>query len=903
MAVAVRKWVYRFDEGSAEMRDLLGGKGAGVAEMARAGIPVPPGFTITTEACKTYYANGAESLPEGLWEQVVAGVREVEASLGREFGGAGSPLLVSVRSGAQVSMPGMMDTILNLGLNEETVAGLEAQAGDRRFALDAYRRLIQMFAKTVRGVASEKFEDELEVARRRVGVNTDAELSAANLEEVVRRFLEIYSAEAGEEFPRDVADQLRLAVEAVFGSWQSERAIAYRRHEGIPDDLGTAVNVQAMVFGNLGETSGTGVAFTRNPNTGAREVYGDYLANAQGEDVVAGIRATQPISALRDSHPETYEELIGYANRLESHYRDVQDVEFTVERGRLWMLQTRTAKRTGEAAVNTAVDMVQEGLITREEAVLRVEPRQLEQVLHPRIDPAARAEVLAQGVPAAPGAATGLAVFDPDTAAEWGREGRPVILVRVATSPDDVHGMIQALGILTSTGGTLSHAAVVARGMGKPCIVGASGVRVSVVGKQLTAGGRVIREGEELTIDGSTGTVYAGAVPTVAPSQSPRLQTLLEWADAVRRLEVWANADYPRDAEKALANGAEGVGLCRTEHMFMEQDRLPIVRAMILAASTEERERELARLLPIQHEDFTGILRTMAGRPVVIRLIDPPLHEFLPEHGELVAQVATLRATGEDAAGLEELELMLGRVEELREANPMMGLRGCRLGILFPEITRMQVRAIMEAASDLCGAGVDARPEIMVPLVGTIGEMALQRREIEGVVSAVRAERDVVVPVRIGTMIEVPRAALAAAEIAREAEFFSFGTNDLSQMTFAYSRDDAEAKFVTKYMEMGILPNNPFETLDPLVVRLMGIAVEEGRQVRADLKVGICGEHGGDPASIGRCHQLGLDYVSCSPFRVPVARLAAAHAALRAGGTNAGSFTSPPEPFPKHLHR
>ena len=884
MAVAVHKWVYRFDEGSTEMRDLLGGKGAGVAEMARAGMPVPPGFTITTEACRAYYADGAGSLPAGLWDQAMVALREVEGRLGRAFGGAESPLLVSVRSGARISMPGMMDTILNLGLNEDSLGGLEAQTGDRRFALDAYRRLIQMFAKTVRGVAGEQFEEELEAARSRAGVQTDAELAPSDLEPLVHRFLEIYQAEAGEEFPRQVDVQLRLAVEAVFRSWQSERAIAYRRHEGIPDDLGTAVNVQAMVFGNLGDTSGTGVAFTRDPNTGAREIYGDYLPNAQGEDVVAGIRATLPISALRERQPETYRELTGYANRLEAHYRDVQDVEFTIERGRLWMLQTRTAKRTGEAAVNTAVDMVAEGLISREVAVLRVEPRQLEQVLHPRIDPAARAEVLARGVPAAPGAATGVAVFDPDTAAAWGREGRPVILVRISTSPEDVHGMIESGGILTSTGGTLSHAALVARGMGKPCIVGASGVRVDLAAKQLTAGGRVIAEGEELTIDGSTGAVYAGAVPTVAASQSPRLTTLLEWADAGRRLEVWANADYPRDAEKALANGAQGIGLCRTEHMFMEEDRLPIVQAMILASTREEREVELSKLLPIQREDFRGILRTMAGLPVVIRLIDPPLHEFLPEHEEVALHVARLCAAGADAAALEGPERLLNRVEQLREANPMMGLRGCRLGILFPEITRMQVRAIMEAACALLAEGIDARPEVMVPLVGTVGEMSAQRREIEAVVAAVSAERGGTVPVRIGTMIEVPRAALAAAEIAGEAEFFSFGTNDLSQMTFAYSRDDAEAKFVTAYLEAGILASNPFETLDPVVVRLMSIAVEEGRQARPGLKVGICGEHGGDPASITRCHELGLDYVSCSPFRVPVARLSAAHAALRAEG-------------------
>ncbi len=880
-SVITMKWVYLFTEGSAEMRDLLGGKGAGVAEMARIGFPVPPGFTVTTEACRAYYGNPEHRFPEGMWDQVLAGMRSIEGSLGRSFGDPKRPLLVSVRSGAKFSMPGMMDTILNIGLNDETVAGLSRETGgDLRFALDAYRRLIQMFGKTAKGVSGELFEQALTHEREQAGVKVDSELNAPHLERLVERFLEIYERAAGEQFPQAPETQLREAVEAVFGSWNSDRAIAYRHHEGIADDLGTAVNVQAMVFGNLGDDSGTGVAFTRDPNTGRRELYGDYLPNAQGEDVVAGTRSTLPISALAELSPTTYKQLVETANKLEGHYRDVQDVEFTIERGRLWMLQTRSAKRTGEAAVNAAVDMAGEGLITREEAVARVEPWQLEQLLHPRIDPNAGAVPLATGVPAAPGAASGQAVFDPDTAEEWGKSGKAVILVRVATSPDDVHGMIYARGVLTSTGGTLSHAAVVARGMGRPCIVGASDIAVDLHGRTLTADGRTIREGEEITIDGTTGAVYAGSVPTVPPHASTKLQTLLGWADGFRRLEVWANADYPRDARTAVANGAQGIGLCRTEHMFMEEDRLPIVQAMILARSAAERERELARLLPIQREDFRGILREMQGRPVVIRLIDPPLHEFLPHYEDLLAESVELRVTGKKPRRLKQLESLLQRVSELREANPMMGLRGCRLGILFPEITRMQVRAIIEAACEVRLEGVDVRPEIMVPLVGTGAELRVERADLEPVVEAVQAEKGVRVDYRLGTMIELPRAALVAGEIARDAEFFSFGTNDLTQMTFGYSRDDAERAFLVKYLERGILPSNPFDTLDPAVVRLMRLAVAEGRQARPDLVIGICGEHGGDPASIRYCHELGLDYVSCSPFRVPVARLAAAQAAL-----------------------
>jgi pyruvate, orthophosphate dikinase len=879
-APARTKWVYRFREGSAAMRDLLGGKGAGLAEMASLGLPVPPGFTITTEACRGYYAAGGE-LPEGLWEQVLAALAETGHALGRRYGDPRAPLLVSVRSGARISMPGMMDTVLNLGLNEDVVAGVARLTGDTRFALDAYRRLIQMFGSTVRGIPDALFDRELSRARGRARVSTDAELSAPQLDSVVRRFLRIYHEQAHEHFPRDPMTQLRAAIEAVFRSWNGDRAIAYRKLEHIPDDIGTAVNVQAMVFGNLGESSGTGVVFTRDPNSGAPGLYGDYLPAAQGEDVVAGIRATRPITELERDQPALYRELREHAGVLEKHYRDMQDLEFTIENGRLWMLQTRTGKRTGEAAVRIAVDLAGEGLISRQEAVLRVEPRQLEQLLHPRVDPHAEMQPLAAGVPAAPGAATGAAVFDPDTAADWGGQGKAVILVRVVTSPDDVHGMAAAKGILTATGGTLSHAAVVARGMGLPCVVGASEVEVDEAGRKLTAGGVTIHAGDALTIDGSTGAVYAGAVPLVPAVATPTLRTLLGWADGFRRLGVRANADYPRDAEVALANGAEGIGLCRTEHMFMEQDRLPVVQAMIMARTTEERERELARLLPMQRGDFRGVLAAMRGKPVIIRLIDPPLHEFLPDHDALLEEVATLRATGEHPRQRARLERLLRRVEELREANPMMGLRGCRLSILFPEIVRMQVRAILEAACELRKEGIDARPEIMVPLVGTEAELLAVKADLEPVARAVAREQGVEIAYLLGTMIEVPRAALVAGRIAPHVSFFSFGTNDLTQMTFGYSRDDAEGKFIGEYVERKILPRNPFETLDAAVLQLMEMAVSAGRQAQPDLEIGVCGEHGGDPDSVVACHHLGLDYVSCSPYRVPVARLAAAQAALR----------------------
>jgi len=877
------KWVYQFSEGSAKMRDLLGGKGAGAAEMTRAGMPVPPGFTITTEACRAYYKAGGK-FPKGLWEQVLPALKVLERKAGKKFGDPKDPLLVSVRSGAKFSMPGMMDTVLNLGLNEETAKGLAALTKDERFALDARRRFVQMFGKTVKGIDGDKFEHALQEAKKKARVKTDPELKPQQLRPLVARFLATYKDETGHEFPSDPVEQLREAIDAVFKSWNTDRAKTYRRMERIPDDLGTAVNVQMMVFGNMGETSGTGVAFTRNPITGKRELYGDYLANAQGEDVVAGVRDTEPIAALKGHMPKVYAQFERYARQLEKHYKDVQDLEFTIERGKLYMLQTRSAKRTGEAAVHIAVDMVKERLITKKEAVARVEPRQLEQLLFPRVDPAAKVTPLARGVPASPGAASGGAVFDADTAVEWGKAGKAVILVRVETNPNDVHGMVEAKGILTQTGGTASHAALVARGMGRPCVVGASAIDVDVRQRKFSANGTTIKEGDEITIDGTTGDVYVGTVPTIEArslTKHPAASAILRWADEFRRLEVWANADYPRDAKKARENGAQGVGLCRTEHMFMEQERLPIVQDMIMATTTAEREKHLAKLLPIQRRDFEGIFKAMVGLPVIIRLIDPPLHEFLPSLEELIRETTHLKDTGEHPKLLAEREKILARVEELHEQNPMLGLRGVRLSILYPEITRMQVRAIMEAACNLRKKKIDARPEIMIPLAGTVAELRVVHNELKPVAEAVQKEKGVKVPYKFGTMIEIPRAALTAGEIAKEAEFFSFGTNDLTQTTFGFSRDDAERAFIVRYLEQKILLRNPFETIDEAGVgRLMGIAVKEGRKTRRNMEIGICGEHGGDPDSIHLCHKLGLNYVSCSPFRVPVARLAAAQAAI-----------------------
>ena len=875
------KWVYLFEEGNAQMRDLLGGKGAGVAEMTRAGLPVPPGFTITTQACNAYYERG-EQFPDGMWEQVLASLKTLERQTRKGFGDPVNPLLVSVRSGAKFSMPGMMDTVLNLGLNETTLQGLTRLTGDERFALDTHRRFIQLFSKIVLGISGDLFEHALGEVKSRHGAASDADLSVAALQEVIAAYRVIVREESkGQEFPDEPLDQLRAAIGAVFSSWNGKRAVDYRNYNKIAHDLGTAVNVQSMVFGNMGDDSGTGVAFTRDPATGEKVLFGEYLTNAQGEDVVAGIRTPKPIAAMAEEMPTVYRQFERIAKRLEKHYRDVQDMEFTIERGKLYMLQTRAGKRTAEAAVKIAVEMVRERLISREEAVLRVEPAQVDQLLHTRIDPSAKVEVLATGLAASPGAAYGKAVFDADRAEAMAKAGEKVIMVRIETNPDDVHGMIAAEGVLTSRGGRTSHAAVVARGMGKPCVAGAETVLVDLPGRRFTAGGKTVYEGEEFTIDGSTGRVIAGKVPTIQPELSGELEQILAWADGIRRLQVWANGDYPRDAELARRFGAQGIGLCRTEHMFMEQSRLPIVQAMILASSTEERKRELDKLLPFQRSDFYGILKAMAGLPVVIRLIDPPLHEFLPSFEDLLVEVTQAETRGDPEGSFADKRTMLAAVRSLREQNPMLGLRGCRLGLLFPEIIEMQVRAIMEAAVQLTKEGVDVHPEIMIPLVGAIEELRRTKAYVVKEIEAVFAEAGARIHYKIGTMIELPRAALIAGEIATEAEFFSFGTNDLTQTTFGFSRDDAEGKIIIPYVEQKILPSNPFETLDRGGVgRLMNIAVIEGRQTRPDLTVGICGEHGGDPASIAICEKLNLNYVSCSPYRVPVARLAAAHARL-----------------------
>jgi pyruvate, orthophosphate dikinase len=877
---ATHKWVYLFEEGSATMRDLLGGKGAGVAEMTRAGLPVPPGFTITTEACNAFYANG-RAFPRGMDEQADTALRHVEKKTGKRFGDPENPLLVSVRSGAKFSMPGMMDTVLNLGLNDSTLEGLAKLTNNRRFALDAQRRFIQLFSKIVLGIDGQRFEDVLDEMKRKTRAATDADLTPEALEQLIEEYRAIVRKEARQEFPDDPREQLRAAIGAVFESWNNKRAIDYRNFNRIPHDLGTAVNVQSMVFGNMGTDSGTGVAFTRDPSTGERKLYGEYLTNAQGEDVVAGIRTPKPIAAMAKDLPTAYKQFEQIARKLERHYRDVQDMEFTIERGRLYMLQTRSGKRTAEAAVKIAVDMVRERLITRREAVMRVEPAQVDQLLHRRIDPAAKVEVLATGLAASPGAAYGKAVFDADRAEEWAKQGEQVILVRIETNPDDVHGMIAAQGVLTSRGGRTSHAAVVARGMGKACVAGAESVAVDLVKRQFTAGGTTIKEGDAFTIDGSTGRVIAGRVPMLEAEISAELEELLRWADSFRRLEVWANGDYPHDAQRARGFGAQGIGLCRTEHMFMEQNRLPIVQRMILAADTDERRRALAELLPFQREDFVGILAAMRGLPVIIRLIDPPLHEFLPSYEELLVEVTRAQALGKPEAEYREQARLLAAVRDLREQNPMLGLRGCRLGLLFPEIIEMQTRAIIEAAVQLKRQRVRVHPEIMVPLVSTLEELRRTREVIDSTAREVFRETKSTVHYLVGTMIELPRAALTACAIAESAEFFSFGTNDLTQTTFGVSRDDAEGKFLLKYVEEKILPRNPFETLDrDGVGRLMAIAVEEGRKTRPSLSVGICGEHGGDPDSIALCEELGLDYVSCSPYRVPAARLAAAHAKL-----------------------
>jgi len=879
------KNIFLFSEGNAGMRDLLGGKGANLAEMTRIGLPVPPGLTITTAACNYY--SSTRRFPDRLMDDVRRALGEVERAMNKRFGDPARALLVSVRSGAAISMPGMMDTILNLGLNDKTVAGLAAATGDERFAYDCYRRLCTMFGNVVMHIEGARFEEALSAARERHRAASDVELPAGALRDLTSEFKALIAGESGRAFPEDPFEQLEMAIRAVFESWNNPRAMVYRRINRIPDDLGTAVNVQAMVFGNMGQGSATGVLFTRNPSTGARELYGEYLANAQGEDVVAGIRTPRPIAALQGEMPSIYAEIARTCKLLEDHYRDLQDIEFTVESGRLYILQTRAAKRTAAAAVKAAWDMAGEGLITREQALLRIEPDQVTSLLHRTIDPRARLDVFATGLPASPGAASGEVVFDADRAEALGQDGRRLILVRPETTPDDIHGILAAQGILTSRGGMTCHAAIVARHMGKPCVVGCEALRIDLQRREFRAGDRVFCEGDVISIDGATGRVIAGEVPVVDPEFSPEFSGILDWADAVRRLGVEANADTPQDAARAREFGAHGIGLCRTEHMFMAPDRLPVVRAMIMAETAAEREAALARLLPMQQGDFAGILEAMAGYPVTIRLLDPPLHEFLPDVEELSLAVERLRAAREHGAAIDEADLaakegLLRKARALAEFNPMLGLRGCRLGILFPEIYRMQARAIFHATAALRRRGVDARPEVMIPLVGIEGEIAATGAMVREEADRVSGETGIDVHCPIGTMIELPRACLVADQVARHAEFFSFGTNDLTQTTFGFSRDDAEAKFLGPYLEQHLLPENPFAVLDvDGVGQLIVMAVEKGRKARPDLRIGICGEHGGDPRSIEFCHRAGLDYVSCSPFRVPVARLAAARARVR----------------------
>jgi pyruvate, orthophosphate dikinase len=860
------RFVFGFDEPSEGGRELLGGKGIGLAEMTQLGVPVPAGFTITTDACRAYMQNGKQ-LPDGLEPEIEQHLDALEQTTGKRFGDSADPLLVSVRSGAAVSMPGMMDTILNLGLNDDAVEGLGRSTDNPRFACDSYRRLIQMYGEVVEGIDAHRFESALSDLKTDRGAQQDVELDANDLRDLIVTYKQIYEEETGSPFPQDAREQLTRAVQAVFESWDTPRAQVYRRAHRIPDDLGTAVNVVQMVFGNKGAASGTGVAFTRDPSTGESGLFGEFLADAQGEDVVAGIRTPEPIEAMQKQLPEAFDQLLATMRRLEEHYRDMQDIEFTVEDGRLYLLQTRSAKRTAAAALKAAVSMTEEGLISREEAVARIDPDQLDQLLHPRIDPTTKLDVAVRGLNASPGAASGKIVLDADLAEERGLAGESVILVRWETTPDDIHGLIQASGILTAHGGMTSHAAVVARGMGKPCVAGCEGLTIDLESRTLNIGGHQLAEGDMLTIDGGTGEVIVGEVPLVPPQINEDFETILDWADSLRRLKVRANADTPDDAAKAREFGAEGIGLCRTEHMFMAEDRLPVVREMILAGGEDERRTALDKLLPHQQADFEGIFEAMAGLPVTIRLLDPPLHEFLPPLEE---------ATD---------ERMRERVKALHETNPMLGTRGCRLGLLWPEIYEMQVRAIIRAAVAVEErTGEAPMVEIMHPLVGFAEEL----HRLRAITVATANEESETVEYLVGTMIELPRACIRADEIAAYADFFSFGTNDLTQTTMGLSRDDAEGKFLTRYLEDGVLERNPFETLDQGGVGdLMRIAVERGRGVKEELKLGICGEHGGEPESVAFCHRLGLDYVSCSPYRVPLARLAAAQAALKESGVEA----------------
>ncbi len=862
-------------DGTAAMKDILGGKGAALAEMTNLGIPVPPGFTISSTLCQTYLETG--QFPPRLRAQVETSLQRLEAATGRQFGGQEEPLLVSVRSGAAVSMPGMMETILNLGLNDATVAGLEAQCGSPQSAWDSYRRFVQMYGCVVDGLPRKSFDDILERHKAEAGVERDIDLPPEALKALVAEFKRHVEQHTGQPFPDDPMEQLWGAIAGVFKSWNTKRAIDYRKLHDIPDALGTAVNVVTMVFGNLGETSGTGVAFTRDPSTGANELYGEYLLNAQGEDVVAGIRDPEPITVLRDEMPQVFAELHSMANTLERHFRDVQDLEFTIERGRLYMLQTRRGQRSGQAAVKIACDMVDEGVISEEEAVARIPPNDLEQLLHPTIDSAAELDLLTTGLPASPGAASGTAVFDADEAEQLGRGGAAVILVRRETNPEDFHGMVAAKAILTARGGMTSHAAVVARGMGKPCITGAQKMIVDEERNCFSVNGRQVRHGDWITVDGSAGNVFLGQAPLVEPELDGNFARLMSWADNLRHLQVRVNADTPADTHRGRDFGAEGIGLCRTEHMFFEGDRLKSMREMILAQSPEGRKAALAKILPMQRTDFEAIFRAMEGYPVTIRLLDPPLHEFLPQEPEEVAALA--QEMGKEPKELQQI------VDSMREVNPMLGLRGCRLGIMYPEITAMQVRAIFEAACTVAARKGRVMPEVMIPLVATVVELRKQALVVRQVAEEVFREQEITVPYLLGTMIELPRAALTADDIAREAQFFSFGTNDLTQTTWGISRDDA-GRFLPYYLEHNIIENDPFKVLDrDGVGRLIEMATKLGRGTRPDLKIGICGEHGGEPGAVAMCDRLGLNYVSCSPFRVPIARLAAAQSALAQRGT------------------
>lgn len=899
--VAINQRVFLFEEAYQffsgdrnSMREMLGGKGAGLAEMSSAGISVPPGLTILTLACREYYREKAK-MPHGLMEEVLHELTRIEKKLDRRLGDSKKPLLLSVRSGAKFSMPGMMDTILNLGLNDQTVESLAALTKNARFAWDSYRRFIQMYSSVVLEINKDRFEKLIEEVKHKYGVTSDSSMSIEALQELVQNYKAFVQREKGTSFPQDTRAQLAGAIEAVFRSWNNGRAIYYRNLNKIDHNIGTAVNVQAMVFGNFDNTSATGVCFTRNPSSGEKVLYGEYLLNAQGEDVVAGVRTPNKISEMAHELPKVYEELLQTVQQLERHYQDMQDIEFTVEQGKLFILQTRNGKRTAQASVKVAVDLAEEGIITREEAIQRIEPMQLNQLLLPSFSAAgkelARREgrFLAQGLNASPGAAIGQVIFNPDEVERLSAQGHKIILVRHETCPDDIHGIVAAKGVLTSRGGMTSHAAVVARGMGKPCVAGCEALSIDYDREQFKVGDKIVRKGELISIDGSSGHVFAGEIETLMPQFGAEFLVLLEWADDVRHLRVRTNADTPEDAERARGFGAEGIGLCRTEHMFMDQARLPVVRDMILAANTSERQAALNKLLPMQREDFIGIFRAMHGLPVTIRLLDPPLHEFLPRFEELLEEVITLKAGGSSGQELRGKEILLRKVRELKEANPMMGLRGCRLGLCYPEINRMQVRAIFEAAIAVKREGLEVLPEIMIPLVGHEQELRINRDQLESEAKAVMQREGVDISYKFGTMIEIPRACVTAGEIAKHAEFFSFGTNDLTQMTFGFSRDDAEGKFLQRYLDgvedgagkTKILAENPFEVLDRNGVgALMRMAVEQGRKVKSDLKLGICGEHGGEPASIAFAHELGLTYVSCSPYRVPIARLAAAQATL-----------------------